>query len=47
MRLDKTTALVTGANSGIGQAVCSHFRNEGDRLLLSGLREQLDSAHPV
>jgi dihydroanticapsin dehydrogenase len=43
MRLHKATALVTGANSGIGQAVCSHFRGEGARLLLTGRKEQIDS----
>jgi NAD(P)-dependent dehydrogenase (short-subunit alcohol dehydrogenase family) len=46
MRLEKATALVTGANSGIGQAVCSHFRREGARLLLTGRRERLDTAQP-
>jgi NAD(P)-dependent dehydrogenase (short-subunit alcohol dehydrogenase family) len=46
MRLEKATALVTGANSGIGKAVCSHFRREGARLLLTGRREQLDTAQP-
>lgn len=43
MRLEKRTALITGANSGIGQAVTSHFRREGARLLLTGRREQLDA----
>jgi NAD(P)-dependent dehydrogenase (short-subunit alcohol dehydrogenase family) len=46
MRLEKATALVTGANSGIGKAVCSHFRREGARLLLTGRKERLDTAQP-
>jgi NAD(P)-dependent dehydrogenase (short-subunit alcohol dehydrogenase family) len=46
MRLDKTTAVITGASSGIGETVSSHFRREGARLLLTGRREKLDSAQP-
>src|SRR4029453_660216 len=46
MRLHKTTAVVTGASGGIGEAVSSHFRREGARLLLTGRRDQLDTVQP-
>ncbi|MEU0193654.1 SDR family NAD(P)-dependent oxidoreductase [Streptomyces afghaniensis] len=46
MRLKNVAALVTGASSGIGQAVSSHFRREGARLLLTGRRDRLDSVEP-
>jgi NAD(P)-dependent dehydrogenase (short-subunit alcohol dehydrogenase family) len=38
--------VITGATSGIGRAVCSSFRNEGARLLLTGRRPTLDGVGP-
>lgn len=46
MKLEKRTALVTGASSGIGEAVTSRFRREGARLILTGRRERLEGANP-
>jgi len=46
MRLTDRTALITGASSGIGQAVTSQFRREGARMMLTGRRAHLDTAHP-
>ena len=46
MRLEKMTALVTGAGSGIGEAVSARFRREGARLLLTARRERPESARP-
>src|SRR5919202_859135 len=47
MRLKNVAALVTGASSGIGQAVSSHFRREGARLLLTGRKERLGTVDVV
>jgi NAD(P)-dependent dehydrogenase (short-subunit alcohol dehydrogenase family) len=46
MRLENVTALVTGANSGIGQAVCGRFRREGARLVLTGRKDRLENTEP-
>ncbi|GGX36326.1 SDR family NAD(P)-dependent oxidoreductase [Streptomyces lomondensis] len=46
MRLQNVNAVITGASSGIGQAVASHFRREGANLLLTGRRPELPEDHP-
>ncbi|MEU0414072.1 SDR family NAD(P)-dependent oxidoreductase [Streptomyces griseorubiginosus] len=46
MRLQKVNAVITGASSGIGQAVVSRFRREGANLLLTGRRPELPEGHP-
>ena len=46
MPLKDARVVVTGATSGIGQAVCSLFRSEGARLLLTGRRPGIDSLGP-
>lgn len=46
MLLKNARVVVTGATSGIGQAVCSSFRGEGARLLLTGRRPDIDSLGP-
>ncbi len=46
MRLADVNAVITGASSGIGQAVASLFRREGANLLLTGRRPELPENHP-
>ncbi|MFF5847158.1 SDR family NAD(P)-dependent oxidoreductase [Streptomyces massasporeus] len=46
MRLQNVNAVITGASSGIGQAVASRFRREGANLALTGRRPELPAAHP-
>lgn len=46
MRLANVNALITGASSGIGQAVASRFRREGACLVLTGRRPELPANHP-
>ncbi|MBB4717188.1 NAD(P)-dependent dehydrogenase (short-subunit alcohol dehydrogenase family) [Streptomyces luteogriseus] len=46
MRLENVNAVITGASSGIGQAVASHFRREGANLLLTGRRSEPPEEHP-
>ncbi|MEU0204436.1 MULTISPECIES: SDR family NAD(P)-dependent oxidoreductase [unclassified Streptomyces] len=41
MRLRNVNAVITGASSGIGRAVTSHFRREGANLLLTGRRTEV------
>lgn len=46
MRLHDVNAVITGASSGIGQAVAARFRREGARLLLTGRRPEPPDSHP-
>lgn len=46
MRLQNVNAVITGASSGIGLAVASHFRREGANLLLTGRRPELPEDRP-
>lgn len=46
MRLQNVNAVITGASSGIGQAVASRFRREGAKLLLTGRRPELPEDFP-
>ncbi|MEU2537862.1 SDR family NAD(P)-dependent oxidoreductase [Streptomyces iakyrus] len=46
MRLHNVNTVITGASSGIGQAVASHFRREGASLLLTGRRPELPGGDP-
>ncbi len=46
MRLADVNAVITGASSGIGQAVAALFRREGANLLLTGRRPEPPETHP-
>jgi NAD(P)-dependent dehydrogenase (short-subunit alcohol dehydrogenase family) len=41
MRLQKKTALVTGATSGIGEAIAYAFAREGAQVVITGRNAQL------
>ena len=41
---DKKTALITGASGGIGQSLCSVFRNDGYKVIALDRTEKLVDA---
>lgn len=45
MQIKGTTALITGANGGLGEAIATHLAQAGARLILTGRRK--DALEPI